>query len=95
MTKTRQNTLWPQRQEHHTLDGRDIILHEASLEEYLAKNPSAGNEEKEKLTTIWSGFEYKGYRWHMAIDLNSCTGCNACVVGCQSENNVPVVGKDE
>ncbi len=79
-------------QQHQTLEGRPIVK-EASLVEWI-KSPNAGNEEKEKLTTLWPEHKYEGYRWAMAIDMNSCTGCNACVIGCQSENNVPVVGKD-
>lgn len=79
-------------QDHHVMEGRAIVK-EAPLSEYV-KDPAAGNEKEGELTTLWSGHKYEGYRWGMNIDLNSCTGCNACVIGCQSENNISVVGKD-
>lgn len=77
-------------QGHHYLEGRPIIA-EATLTDYL-KNERAGIHDH-KLLSLWPKHEYKGYRWGMAIDLNTCTGCSACVTACQSENNIPVVGK--
>ncbi|RLD79675.1 MAG: molybdopterin oxidoreductase, partial [Bacteroidetes bacterium] len=84
-------------QEYHTMQGRNIVR-ETSLDEYV-KNPSSGNEAhlhaEEHSTTLYAKPEFKGHHWGMAIDLNACTGCSACVIACQAENNVPVIGKEE
>ncbi len=84
-------------QTHHSMEGRALVR-ETSLSEYL-KDPSAGNEMHAKIeelhTSLYKKHEYNGHHWAMFIDLNSCTGCNACVVACSVENNVPVVGRDE
>lgn len=76
------------------------IIKETTLAEYQA-NPYAGNEDRkeilEHMKTLYPDHEKlrRGNQWEMTIDLSSCIGCNACVVACNAENNVPVVGKDE
>lgn len=77
-------------QGHHSMEGRNIVA-EATLKDYN-KNKGAGVH-RHHTWSIWSGHEYSGHKWGMAIDLNSCTGCSACMIACQSENNVLVVGK--
>lgn len=84
-------------QSHHSMEGRPIIK-EASLKEYL-ENPTAGNEDRayiqSHLKSMYPKVEFDGFHWGMAIDLNLCTGCNACVVSCNAENNIPVVGREQ
>ncbi len=84
-------------QSHHSMEGRPIIR-ETSLAKYL-EDPASGNELHEKIehhkTTLYKEREFKGHHWGMAVDLNSCTGCNACVVACNAENNIPIVGKEQ
>lgn len=80
-------------QTHHSIEGRDIYR-ETTLDKYI-KNPKAGNEKKTHLMTMWSEQKKTGHQWAMAIDLNKCNGCSACVISCNAENNVPVVGREE
>jgi len=85
-----------QTQTHHSFEGRNIIR-EASFKEYV-KNPHAGtgkHEEGHKSYDLWDKYEKPGNNWVMAIDLNACTGCGSCIVACNVENNIPVVGRDE
>lgn len=89
-------------QEHHAIDDtfvKDIhrtrkIIQEGTVEKYK-KEPNFLHEEKVKLFSITSEHQYTGNKWAMAIDLNKCTSCNACVTACNVENNIPVVGKDQ
>jgi molybdopterin-containing oxidoreductase family iron-sulfur binding subunit len=89
-------------QAHWSLEGRPIIR-EANLEEYR-KNPlfakKMGVEEPPVVQPLYPNpfdeLKKQGiHQWAMSIDLNQCVGCSACMVACQSENNVPIVGKDQ
>ena len=83
-------------QGNDSAEGRPIV-HEATLAEYH-KTPNFAEMETPppRALPLWSQVDYsKGHQWGMVIDLNACTGCNACVVACIAENNVPVVGKLE
>ena len=94
---------------HHLIDREGHKVEEESVEAFnrdlvrianlddFRKNPMFARDTGEKLEDIsmYPGFPSPGYAWGMSIDLNNCIGCNACVIACQAENNIPVVGKDQ
>ena len=83
-------------QHHQNMEGRALVR-SGTLAEY-EKNPKFAKEMVEAPgpeDTVYHPFKPDVYAWSMAIDLNACTGCNACVVACQAENNIPFVGKAE
>ena len=84
-------------QDHWSIEGRNIIR-SATLEEFKAKPTFVKEMEHLKLDqriSLYADKEYQGDQWGMAIDMNACTGCSACIIACVAENNIPVVGKDQ
>jgi molybdopterin-containing oxidoreductase family iron-sulfur binding subunit len=83
-------------QKHFLMEDRNAVR--VATEEQYRHEPAViehMGHRVPKTLTLYPEYEYSGYKWGMAIDLSSCTGCNACVVACQAENNVPVVGKEQ
>jgi molybdopterin-containing oxidoreductase family iron-sulfur binding subunit len=96
-----------QTQQHHTMDEPQLVdfvdavtrpmVREGTLE-HFKKEPGFAQEmvEHPPLKSLYGDYDYsKGQQWGMTIDLNACIGCNACMVACQAENNIPIVGKEQ
>jgi molybdopterin-containing oxidoreductase family iron-sulfur binding subunit len=85
-------------QDHWTLEGRNIVR-SGTLETFKAQPTFAKEMEHLKLDqpiSLYPAHDYsEGPQWGMSIDMNTCTGCSACVVACVAENNIPVVGKEQ
>lgn len=84
-------------QTHFSMEGRAIVR-ESTLDKYK-EDPAAGNELRayhlKHHNTLYPEVQFPGHHWALMVDLNACTGCSTCVIACQSENNTPVIGKDQ
>jgi molybdopterin-containing oxidoreductase family iron-sulfur binding subunit len=96
ISRTGERYLLATTQDHQNMEGRKPVR-TATIDEYR-KDPAVIAHQAHsvpKTLTLYPEHVYDGYKWGMAIDLTSCTGCGACTIACVAENNIPVVGKEQ
>lgn len=77
-----------------SMEGRDIVR-ETTFAEYIKDNKAGNRVKKPKIVHIYPKHKMDGHQWAMAVNLAQCTGCSSCIVSCNTENNIPVVGRKE
>ncbi|HUE69724.1 MAG TPA: TAT-variant-translocated molybdopterin oxidoreductase [Pirellulaceae bacterium] len=80
-------------QSHHAMEGRDIVR--VTMHQRVTDDSQSATPHSDELPSLYPEYEYTGNAWGMVIDQTACIGCNACVVACQAENNIPIVGKEQ
>jgi MoCo/4Fe-4S cofactor protein with predicted Tat translocation signal len=93
LKKTGQGVELATTQHHHSMEGRDLVRFGTQLQ--LVRDAKSIVPLRPNPEALIPDTPYPDAAWAMSIDLNACIGCNACMIACQAENNIPIVGREE